>query len=175
MLIAATTEERLKMVGRLGPVGPLLIVSSAEEAERVLNPAGTRDATPAGGAPSRTERDAGLPAQPGPTVMQGGISLLPDRQVAGFGGREVALTPLEFQLISALLSEVGRVKTFAVLSRQVWGTPHLGDVSQVHALVKRLRRKISTLRAPLRIEAIRGIGFRAVPVRQLHPVTDARS
>lgn len=158
IVVASTLEERLRLVGRLGHVGPLLIVSSPQEAQEVLH----RRSPPA-------EPD---PVSESTLSVGAGLELHPERQVASYAGTEVGLTPLEFALIAALTREPGRVKTFAVLSRQVWGTPHLGDVAAVHAVVKRLRRKLSGLRAPLRVEAIRGIGFRAVPTRPLQTVRE---
>lgn len=86
----------------------------------------------------------------------------------GFGSVEVNLTALEFALLRLLICEPGRVWRFDELVHQVWGTEHVGDTSQVHALVKRLRAKLARERAPMAIEAVRGVGFRAVrPQREL--------
>jgi two-component system response regulator MtrA len=88
-----------------------------------------------------------------------------DRQAVGFGTVEVTLTPLEFAMLRLLLREPGRVWRFAELVQHVWGTDHVGDSSQVHAVVKRLRAKLVSERAPVVIEAVRGVGFRAVRPR----------
>ena len=80
----------------------------------------------------------------------------------GLGTVEVTLTPLEFSFLRRLINEPGRVWRFDEIVREVWGTEHLGDASQVHAVVKRLRAKLARKNAPVIIEAVRGVGFRAV-------------
>lgn len=170
VLIARTPQERVRLLSRMGAVGPVLIVSSAEEAQRVLESVRTaagRESTDA----ARESREAGAGASPRPSQPRTvGVSLHADRQAISCRGDEVSLTPLEYELIRCLMAEPGTVKPFAELSKTVWGTSYLGDVSQVHAVVKRLRRKLTTLRAPLRVEAIRGIGFRLVPARSLSSI-----
>lgn len=152
VLIAPTVAERVALMERVGGLGPVLVVASAEEARQVLSPA----------APEPGPDDA-------PSTT-GGLRVLEDRHAVATGTGETSLTPLEFRLLRCLLADQGRVCSFAGLSRRVWGTSHLGDASQVHAVVKRLRRKLSTVKAPLRVEAVRGIGFRAVQHRPLQAV-----
>lgn len=164
VVIAATVEERLQLIARIGPAGPVLLAASAEEAAQILQ--GSPREAPTGPVRDRVAHPSGGAAL--------GLSLVPDRQVARHGSHEVGLTPLEFGLLRCLVAETGRVRSFADLSRQVWGTSHVGDASQIHAVVKRLRRKLADLCVPARVEAIRGIGFRLVATRPLQPVTDSR-
>ncbi|GAA1138867.1 winged helix-turn-helix domain-containing protein [Ornithinicoccus hortensis] len=182
VLVAETVEQRTRLMARLGALGPVLVVSSAEEAQRIL--AGTAapaervaGQAPAGHGAEVPDRASGSGARerPRPTppvalLAAPGLRIVADRQVLTAGTREVQLTPLEFALFSALASDLGRVWSFAALSEQVWGTPHVGDASQVHAVVKRLRRKLNNLPAPIVVEAVRGIGFRAVTRRHISAV-----
>jgi two-component system response regulator MtrA len=120
---------------------------------------------PASG-PSRPAEDGGVREAgtvTGPEVDPvTGVQVDEDRHAIGFGSAEVSLTPLEFALLRLLMAEPGRVWRFDELVRRVWGTDHLGDASQVHAVVKRLRAKLAREHAPVAIEAVRGVGFRAV-------------
>lgn len=91
-----------------------------------------------------------------------GITLDGGRHVLATSTAEVALTPLEFSFLTALTAAPGQVRRFADLVEEVWGTDHVGDLAQVHSVVKRLRRKLEKAEAPVLIEALRGVGFRLV-------------
>ncbi|GBD20533.1 Sensory transduction protein regX3 [bacterium HR28] len=75
------------------------------------------------------------------------------------GDEPVILRPREFDLLVALASQVGRVVPRRRLLQQVWGTEFLDEGSRtldVH--VNRLRQKLE--RSTLRIESVRGVGYR---------------
>jgi DNA-binding winged helix-turn-helix (wHTH) protein len=84
-------------------------------------------------------------------------------------GASLPLSELEFKVLGALLSEVGRAWSFRELRRAGWGDgPDLPvDPYTVKALIQRLRAKLEVARAPIVLEAVRGYGFR---VRQPTPV-----
>ncbi|WP_109473427.1 winged helix-turn-helix domain-containing protein [Ornithinimicrobium cavernae] len=153
VLVAPTAEERSALLAQLDPGAAVLIVTSLEMAQDLMGPAQPRGVAPA-------ERGQVGDRQPGQ-----GVRIHEDRRTVGFGTVEVTLTPLEFALLRRLIAEPGRVWRFDELVREVWGTDHLGDASQVHAVVKRLRAKLARERAPVIIEAVRGVGFRAVRPR----------
>jgi DNA-binding response OmpR family regulator len=75
-------------------------------------------------------------------------------------GRSLPLSAREFDLLALLAADTGRVWTFAALTEQVWRRPYLGDDESVVSAVKRLRRRLSTVTADLRIASVRGIGYR---------------
>lgn len=79
-------------------------------------------------------------------------------------GASLPLSDLEYRVLSALLSPIGRALSFRELRSWGWGdAPELpADVYSVRALVQRLRAKLQVAGAELVIEAIRGYGFRAV-------------
>jgi DNA-binding response OmpR family regulator len=80
-------------------------------------------------------------------------------------GATLPLSDLEYRVLSALLSPLGRAISFRELRSLGWGDgPELpADVYSVRALVQRLRAKLEVARVDLRIEAVRGYGFRARP------------
>jgi len=72
-------------------------------------------------------------------------------------GRELELTPKEFDLLAALARDPGAVVDRRRLLEEVWDTSWLGSSKTIDVHVAALRRK---LRDPHWIETVRGIGFR---------------
>ncbi len=73
-------------------------------------------------------------------------------------GEPVALTPLEFRLLHALLEERGRVVSPTELLELAWGDPVGTSPERVKFAVLRLRRKLG--RAGAAIRNVRGFGYR---------------
>lgn len=73
-------------------------------------------------------------------------------------GQEVALTALEFRLLSTLLARKGRVQTRDTLLNDVWGISSQVTTRNVDTHVKRLREKLGA--AGAYIETVRGAGYR---------------
>lgn len=194
VLVAATAGERVRLMERVAGSGPVLVVSTVEEAQRILDPdhsvservvespqviepsraAGTGDSPSHQGSAAELTTARGSGPIPSVSLLAApGMRIHGDRQSLAAGGREIQLTPLEFAMFTALISPLGRVWAFSELCEQVWGTSHVGDASQVHSVIKRLRRKLNDLSAPITVEAVRGVGFFAVgrrPLRAAGPV-----
>lgn len=73
-------------------------------------------------------------------------------------GNEVALTALEFKLLSTLLARKGRAQSREMLLDTVWGIQADITTRTVDTHVKRLREKIGP--AGGYIETLRGVGYR---------------
>lgn len=140
--IAPTAADRVRLAELVDGCAPLLLVSTVEEARTLLG----------GGGRALPEEQRRLSV--------GGLQVDPDRHVVSWDGKEAGLTPLEHDLLTCLLAEPGRIWSFARLHQVVWGTRHMGAGSDLHSLVKRLRRKLEQLGAAVGIDAIRGVGFR---------------
>lgn len=173
VLVAPTRDERSRLIAQLDPAAPVLMVPTMEAAQALLETPHRSADTSTAPRDDLAERAAvasgdlsgsHLP-RPAQTAPEHGLRIHEDRQVVGFGTVEVSLTTLEFALLRLLLREPERVWRFAELVQHVWGTDHVGDTSQVHAVVKRLRAKLIRQRAPVVIEAVRGVGFRALRAR----------
>lgn len=141
--VAASAAERTELARLLGGGDAILIVSSAQQARAFL------DLT---GPPRQADRPEPRDAD--------GLQLDPDGRVLRWQDREVALTRLEHDFMHCLATEPGRVWTHQRLHQEVWGNQHLGRGSDIHSVVKRLRRKLAQLGASVTIHAIRGVGFR---------------
>lgn len=153
--IASSAAERRQLAQLLGGTETFLIVSSAHQARRFLDllrapgaarPAPARDAV------------ADDPSPAGPPVS--GLDVDSDRRVLRWREREVGLTPLEHDFLVCLARTPGQVWTYAQLHRAVWGNDHLGRGSDMHSVVRRVRRKLGRVGAAPTIHAVRGIGFR---------------
>ena len=75
-------------------------------------------------------------------------------------GQEIALTALEFKLLTTFMSRLGRVQTREALLQDVWGLSSDLQTRTVDTHVKRLREKLGAGRDL--IETVRGIGYRMV-------------
>ena len=77
------------------------------------------------------------------------------------GGEEVHLTPIEFDLLRALMRNRGRLMTHRMLLREVWGPAYEDDTQVLRVHVANLRRKIEPEPgAPRHILTDPGIGYR---------------
>lgn len=78
------------------------------------------------------------------------------------GEDEVALTPLEFDLLVALARAPWKVFSREELLETVWGYRHAADTRLVNVHVQRLRAKIERdPEHPEMIVTVRGVGYRA--------------
>jgi two-component system response regulator MtrA len=77
-------------------------------------------------------------------------------------GEQIALTPLEFDLLVALVRKPWQVFTREVLLEQVWGYRHAADTRLVNVHVQRLRSKIERdPEHPEIVVTVRGVGYKA--------------
>ncbi len=78
-------------------------------------------------------------------------------------GRDIQLSPKEWQVLVVLMEHVGQVIGRETLLRRVWGDDISGDTRVVDAQVQRLRAKIKSCDPDYRcIQAVRGFGYRLV-------------
>jgi len=94
----------------------------------------------------------------------GPIRVDPGAHRAYVDGQEVALTALEFKLLSTFMSRLGRVQTRESLLQDVWGVSSDLQTRTVDTHVKRLREKLGSGRDL--IETVRGVGYRMVEPRR---------
>lgn len=100
-------------------------------------------------------------------TMFGDIGIdVPARTVTR-SGRAVELTKTEFDVLSQLTSQPGRVFTRDQLMDAVWGSPNIGDDQLVDVHIGHLRKKLG---APddsgaTIIQTVRGVGYRFDPER----------
>lgn len=75
-------------------------------------------------------------------------------------GREVTLTPKEFDLLWFLAKKPGKVFTREQLLTAVWGYEYYGDLRTVDTHIKRLREKVEREGSAPRVKTIWGVGYK---------------
>ena len=73
----------------------------------------------------------------------GGIQVDFDRHLVFVRGDEVHLRRKEFELLSLLMENAGRVLTRDVLIDRIWGSDYFGDTKTLDVHIKRLARPTS--------------------------------
>jgi two-component system KDP operon response regulator KdpE len=95
-----------------------------------------------------------------PTIAVDGLEIDLAAHLVRHDGREVHLTPLEFELLSLLARNRGRLMTHRSLLREVWG-PQWGDDTQVlRTHIANLRRKLEPEGGRRFIRTDSGVGYR---------------
>ena len=102
---------------------------------------------------------SGRPLERPPEAV-GPIRVDIDAHRAYVDGAEIQLTPLEFKLLTTLMSRLGRVQSREQLLEDVWEMSAEVETRTVDTHVKRLREKLGSGRDLL--ETVRGIGYRLV-------------
>ncbi len=105
-------------------------------------------------------------------VLRRADSIAPDDDVVNFGrlrvdrtahrvfvdDQEVALTALEFKLLTTLIERKNRVQSRDALLNDVWGIHMQIETRTIDTHVKRLREKLGA--AGVYIHTVRGVGYR---------------
>jgi DNA-binding response OmpR family regulator len=103
-----------------------------------------------------TRRTTGARGRSG--VLQVGPLLVDERaRRAQLDGRELELTPKEFDLLAALARDPGAALSRRRLLEEVWHTSWYGSAKTIDVHIAALRRKLGD---PGVIETVRGVGFR---------------
>ena len=147
---------------------PILVLSAVGEEDAkvealeagaddyVTKPFGPRELVARLGAAMRRVGDA-----PGePAIEIDGLLVDLNARIVRRDGEEIHLTPIEFDLLRALVRHRGRLMTHRSLLVEVWG-PQYGDDTQVlRAHIANLRRKIEPPGERRYIRTDAGVGYR---------------
>jgi two-component system alkaline phosphatase synthesis response regulator PhoP len=96
-------------------------------------------------------------------IRMGNLAIYPDKYEVTAGGEQVALRPKEFEVLLHLVRRPGIVVTRDELMNVVWGFDYVGGQRTVDVHVSSLRKKLESGPQPVRIESIRGVGYKLVP------------
>jgi len=104
------------------------------------------------------------PGRRSAAVTIGGVEIDPARKRVTLDGRQVKLTPREFELLSFMAQHPGRTFSRVEILDAVWGDSSYRSEVGVTVHVRRLRMKVEEdPSAPRLLETRRGIGYRLVP------------
>ena len=93
-------------------------------------------------------------------VSIGDIVMDMDGRTVKYHDTEVPMTPLEFDLLAALVRHPGQALSRQELLDMVWGYTDVSD-SLVNVHVQRLRAKFDELGADRFIQTVRGVGYKS--------------
>jgi DNA-binding response OmpR family regulator len=104
-----------------------------------------------------TRRSTGLRHDEHRTLVAGQLTVDLRTRRVHLGGREIELTPKEFDLLALLAADPGAVVGRQRILEEVWDTHWYGPTKTIDVHVASIRRKLGD---PAWIETVRGIGFR---------------
>jgi two-component system, OmpR family, response regulator RegX3 len=94
-------------------------------------------------------------------IEVGDVRLDPERHEVIIRGHMTSMPLKEFELLTVLLENAGRVVTRDLLIDRVWGSDYVGDTKTLDVHVKRVRAKVEEDPSnPTRIVTIRGLGYK---------------
>lgn len=94
-------------------------------------------------------------------LSAGDVRIDVGRRVVSAAGREVALTPKEYDVLKYMATHADRVLTHTTILREVWGPEYTGEAQYLRNVVLGLRRKLEADPArPRHIVTEPGIGYR---------------
>ena len=93
-------------------------------------------------------------------MSHGGLAIDADAHTASFGGKQVALTALEFSILRTLLARPGFVFTRElILDAAYAGNIHVADRT-IDSHVRNIRAKMAVAGSETVIETVHGVGFK---------------
>jgi DNA-binding response OmpR family regulator len=111
----------------------------------------------------RSGQAATMTSSPLEPLVVGNIVIDPAAHTVTVEGRPVELAPREFDLLSALAHEAGRVLSVDDLLARVWGAEYVGEPQVVYVHIRWLREKLEAdSKHPQRIVTVRGVGYKLV-------------
>ena len=106
-------------------------------------------------------RRAGPDEPPQPTMRYGGLEVDLARRLVTADGEQVHLTPTEYALLEALVSNPGKLLTHQWLLRRVWGQGYGTETTYLRTYIRTLRKKLGDeASAPALIVTEPGVGYR---------------
>jgi two-component system alkaline phosphatase synthesis response regulator PhoP len=99
----------------------------------------------------------------------GDLVIYPKKYEVWAKGEPIALRPKEFEVLLYLIQRPGIVVTRDDLMNAVWGFDYIGGQRTVDVHVSSLRKKLEPGRHSLKIDSIRGVGYKLVPPRPDRP------
>jgi two-component system KDP operon response regulator KdpE len=98
-----------------------------------------------------------------PVLTFGGLVIDLTRRYVAMDGREVKLTPTEYELLRVLTVNAGKVLTHRQLMRMVWGPSYEQETNYLRVYIRQLRQKIEPDPArPRNIITESGVGYRLI-------------
>ncbi|MCR8659031.1 response regulator transcription factor [Paenibacillus endoradicis] len=116
----------------------------------------------------RTQNEDPKPLLSNEKVIQAGeLSIYPEKYEVNVQGQPISLRPKEFEVLLYLVQRPGMVISRDDLMNVVWGFDYIGGQRTVDVHVSSLRKKLELEQQSVRIESIRGVGYKLVMPKKL--------
>jgi two-component system KDP operon response regulator KdpE len=102
------------------------------------------------------------PAEPGPSVLRfGDLEVDLERRLVRLKDETIHVTPTEYGLLEAMVTNPGKLLTHQWLLRTVWGRGYGEESHYLRIYVRQLRRKLGDdAAAPIYVATEPGVGYR---------------
>jgi len=103
-----------------------------------------------------------------PLLQYGEIAIDPLNRRVTRSGRDIKLSPTEYDILTLLAEHAGKILTHDYLLRRIWGPDKINNIEYLRVYVRALRRKLGE--ADIRREMIHtesGVGYRFMPLAAL--------
>jgi two-component system KDP operon response regulator KdpE len=91
-------------------------------------------------------------------VLFPGLTIDSFRRLAHVDGRQLVLTPKEWELLQLFSSNAGRVLTHRQILKAVWGSANVNNIQYLRVYIGQLRQKLGAAGALISTET--GVGYR---------------
>ena len=151
---AATDVPLIVLTARSDEIDRVVLLELGAD-DYIVKPFGFRELVARIGAVTR--RTARATATRNPVQRLGPLTIDRDARRVFVDGRELELTPKEFDLLAMLAERPGAVRTREDIIDQVWDVHWFGPTKTLDVHISALRRK---LEHPEWIATVRGVGYR---------------
>ncbi|GFR38076.1 DNA-binding response regulator [Insulibacter thermoxylanivorax] len=110
----------------------------------------------------RVKGDADGGAKEENMIQLGDIRIYPDKYEVVLNDELIPMRPKEFEVLLYLVQHPGMVITRDELMNQVWGYDYIGGQRTVDVHVSSLRKKLELNQETVKIDSIRGVGYKLV-------------
>jgi len=97
-----------------------------------------------------------------PSVRIGDVEVDLTARTVRKRGEAIHLTPIEYRLLTLLISSAGRVLTHRAILQEVWGPEYGGETQYLRVYASQLRKKLGDDPTRPRLVTEPGIGYRLV-------------
>ena len=95
-------------------------------------------------------------------IVIGNLKIDADAHTVFRNTESIRLTPTEFELLTLLARNSGRVLTHRQILTKIWGPAHAENLAYLRVFIGQLRQKVEENPAePVLIQTVPGIGYKA--------------
>lgn len=146
--------EEFIRIARKNSMIPIIVLSArTEEADKVsaldlgandyiTKPFGTAELLARVRASLRINRMNLQAATPGSLFTLSDLVIDYDRRLVSVGGKVIHMTQIEYNILSLLSQQVGKVMTYSAIIGAIWGTMDDGSIKKLQVNMANIRRKL---------------------------------